>query len=81
MFSTSEKTALGGLRRAAGKEVELRSTNGQECPFLHCAPTLVSAPVLPENGHAEREIGQRLTGCCADLALQPKVTSGVAEIG
>jgi hypothetical protein len=37
MFSTSEKTALGGLRRAAGKEVELRSTNGQECPFPHFA--------------------------------------------
>jgi hypothetical protein len=30
MFSTSGKTALGGLRRAAGKEVELRSTTGQE---------------------------------------------------
>jgi hypothetical protein len=25
------------LRRAAGKEVELRSTNGQECPFPHFA--------------------------------------------
>jgi hypothetical protein len=37
MFSTSEKTALGGLRRAASKEVELRSTNGQECPFPHFA--------------------------------------------
>src|SRR5580692_7182676 len=37
MFSTSEKTALGGLRRVAGKEVELRSTNGQECPFPHFA--------------------------------------------
>jgi hypothetical protein len=37
MFSTSEKTTLGGLRRAVGKEVELRSTNGQECPFPHFA--------------------------------------------
>jgi hypothetical protein len=48
-----------------------------------CARAVISArnTAARESGHVERETGQRSTGRCSELALRPKVTAGVAEIG
>jgi len=48
-----------------------------------CARAVISAgnAAARESGHAEQETGQRLAGCSSELALRPKVTAGVAEIG
>jgi hypothetical protein len=66
MFSTSEKTELSRLRESRQqRRVELRSTNGQDCPFPHFAVGLKNCAQQYEAFHSAESISNHADfGAC-----------------